>query len=140
MVTFKSGYRESYRFLKENGGKEHFTTQWPISAFYVGRDKAYYPFPESVNELRRIHQEEGINFLLVDWQKYYVDEIEVIDRIEVFCKPVYVVPNNIGRSFTLVTENFHYRKGETEEMMKDKSIREIRIYDLRKCFSKELSK
>ena len=140
MITFKSGYREACAFLKQHGGEKHFTTQWPISAFYAGRDNAYYPFPGSVNELRRIHQEEGIDFLLVDWQKYCWDQKKVTDKIEALCKPVYVVPNNIGTSFTLATENFHYRRGETEDMMRDKSIREIRIYDLRKCFSKELVK
>lgn len=128
LLKLQSGYKEAIEFLKSApGGSKHFSSMWPISAFYLGRANSYYPFPSDFRELET-SRKEGINYMLVHFEDHnYLSDFTA--KIIKITEPVKQIENGDMLDYILFAEDNHSDKDRLKKMLKNANNQNIQIFE-----------
>lgn len=97
-ISYKSGYPEAIEYMKTHRGVKHLSSQYTISRFLVGRKNALditvsFEGADIEKKLRRLYEEEGYRYLLLD-QMQYISDSNLIVRLTKNTKPVFTTAHS----------------------------------------------
>jgi hypothetical protein len=128
-IILKSRYRQACKFLSRQGENiKHFSSKWAITAFYLGRHNAFYPFPEDFLELKESYEKQGIKYIVVHdldvLPEYLKEKLKEISPVKKFYNPDEYHISNLGR------KRVFYLKNPEILQKKDKFIYIFKIKDI----------
>jgi len=102
-LNFKSGYPAAIKFMKENHGKKHLSSQFTISRFLVGRKNALdisvsFTNTEIKSRLRGLYNNQGYRYLLLDQLRFLFLDSPIVQAAN-RAIPVFVAPHSTEVNF-----------------------------------------
>lgn len=139
LAHLKSGYAESAEYVLKYGGGKELALGLPLEQYYLGSFQNAHSLPISLEEVQRLHRDDGVRLLVLDHRVHIIDEWgnplgRFVRELENRVTPVATIPNPMARTMVVAAENAMSR-GALDRSLADPRAGEIRIYDLSKVLA-----